>query len=475
MRFILRLAGWAIGLIILAVAACAAWLHFWPPALIQVGTAYAAKIVCSNVYIAQRDPQEVLAVDVQAPGHPLLKYVRVRTDAVAGTVEATLLGFFARSVAVHRDGLGCANAPYGEIDRVADIATSGGQVVSREALWPQGNLADFSQYPEVDAILDDAEMSGPGMRAVVVVHGGRIVGERYGDAFTAVTPLLGWSMSKTVTAAIIGTLVKEGRLSLDRTDLLAQWHNDSRREIALSDLTAMSSGLEFNENYGNVSDVTRMLYLEADMAAFAADKPLTGAIGEQFSYSSGTSVILSRIWQDAAGGGQAGLEWARKTLFDPLGMSSAVLEADASGTFVGSSYLYASARDWARFGLLLLQRGAWEGRSILPAGFVDWMVSPAPASTAPWGEPEYGRGQIWLHGPSAGGRPGENPDAGFDLPDDAFWLLGHDGQSMVMVPSRDLVVLRLGLTPSKLGYKPQAMAEALVDLVDAGVLDGRED
>ncbi|WP_157015914.1 serine hydrolase domain-containing protein [Mesorhizobium xinjiangense] len=475
MGIFFRLLRWGLGLIVLAVLAAGLWLYLRPPALIQVGTAYAAKIVCSNVYIAERDPQNVLALDVQAPGHPLLKYVRVEVDEEGGTVEASLMGLFARSVAVHRSGLGCVSLPGGDLGQIADIAATGGQAVTDEALWPKGNLAEFSQFAEIDAILDAPDMTGTGMRAVVVVHDGRIVGERYGDAFTAVTPLLGWSMSKTVNAAIIGTLVKEGRLSLEQTGLLAQWQDDRRGEIALSDLMAMSSGLAFNENYGGVSDVTRMLYLEPDMAGFAAGKPLSGAIGETFSYSSGTSVVLSRIWQDAAGGGQMGLEWARKALFDPIGMSSAVLEADAAGTFAGSSYLYANARDWARFGLLLLQRGAWEGRSILPAGFVYWMVSPASASTAPWGEPEYGQGQVWLHGPTAGSRPGADPDAGFDLPDDAFWLLGHDGQSMVVIPSRDLVVLRMGLTPSKLGYKPQPMVEALVGLVDAGVLDAPQD
>src|SRR5690606_14138148 len=123
--------------------------------------------------------------------------------------------------------------------------------------------------------------------------------ERYGDGFSAQTPLLGWSMTKTVTAAIIGTLVRDEHLAIDQDGLFEEWNGDERGAITIADLLAMSSGLEFNEDYGSVTDVTRMLYLEPDMAAFAADKPLVAAVGERFSYSSGTTTLLSRIWQNA--------------------------------------------------------------------------------------------------------------------------------------------------------------------------------
>jgi CubicO group peptidase (beta-lactamase class C family) len=142
-------------------------------------------------------------------------------------------------------------------------------------------------------------------------------------------------------------------------------------------------------------------------------------------------------------------------------MESAVLETDASGTFVGSSYLYATARDWARFGLFMLGDGTAAGRRVLPEGFLDWMRQPASASKG-----EYGNGQLWLHGPEAGTPEGQHPDDGFDLPDDAVWALGHDGQSMAMIPSKGLVVLRMGLTPSKLGWKSQALVEAIVNALE---------
>ncbi len=457
MRVIAAILKWAIIVAVVAVVAVAAWLYAAPPALIRVGTGYAAKIVCSNVFLAGRDADGVLLDDVQAPGHPLLRLIDVDVDESAGTVSAGLFGIFGESVAAHRTGLGCTTVPDGDVAAVQRMSVNLPETAGSEALWPAGNGVELSQDPDVEAILNDPAMQGPGMRAIVVVHNGRIIGERYGEGFGAETPLIGWSMTKTVNAAIVGTMVGPSGLALDQRGLFERWTTDDRDEIALADLMAMSSGLEFNEDYGDVTDVTRMLYLEPDMAAFAADKPLVAAIGENFYYSSGTAVMLSRIWQNAFDDEAESWLWPHEALFGPLGMSSAVLEADASGTLVGSSYLYATARDWARFGQFLLQDGSWNGEQILPEGFAEWMRDPAPASDG-----NYGRGQLWLHGPRAGTPEGEHSDSGFDLPDDAFWLLGHDGQTTTVIPSENLVVVRMGLTPSNRGYKPQGLVEALV-------------
>jgi CubicO group peptidase (beta-lactamase class C family) len=394
-------------------------------------------------------------VDVQAPGHPILGLIAIDVDREARTVRASLLGMFGSALAVARDGAGCAAVPDGDMAAAALATVPPPAGDAGQGVWPDGETVQPSQDPAVSAILDDPAMTGPGMRAVVVVQNGRIVGERYGEGFAETTPLIGWSMTKTVTAAIIGTLVRDGKLALDANGLFDPWKADGRNAITLADLMAMSSGLGFNEDYGDVTDVTRMLYLEPDMAAFAADKPLVHEIGKTFSYSSGTTVMLSRIWQNAAGADA--LAWPRRELFDRLGMRSAVLEADARGTFVGSSYLYTTGRDWARFGQLLLQDGVWNGQPILPAGYAQMMRTPSAAAPQ-----EYTKGQMWLNGPSAGTPEGEDPDAGFDLPADAVWALGHDGQSMAIIPSKQMVVVRLGLTPSKLGYKSQAMVAALV-------------
>lgn len=457
MRLVVKFLKWLVGLAILALVGLAAWLYVLPPALIQVGGGYAAKIVCSNVFLAGRDPDEVLRVDVQAPGHPLLKLMRVRVDDASRTVTAGLLGVFGRQTALMRgEGLGCSSVPDGDIEaaKAAVDASLPPMAPLPDAPWPEGNRVDASQDPGLAAILSDPALTGPGMRAVVVVRDGRIVGERYGEGFSAETPLLGWSMAKTVTAALIGTVVAEGKMAVTDTALRSDW-TDGRAAISVGDLMAMSSGLAFNEDYGDVTDVTRMLYLEPDMAAFAAAKPLAGKVGSVFSYSSGTTAVLSRLWQDRVGDNAP--SWPQAQLFAPLGMTSAVLEMDEHGTFVGSSYVYATARDWARFGQFLLQDGVWNGKAVLPPGFVAWMREAAPASVG-----RYARGLLWLRGPEGGLPDDVDPDAGFGLPQDTFWLEGHDGQSMAVIPSKRLVVVRLGLTPSKLGYRPQALVGALL-------------
>jgi CubicO group peptidase (beta-lactamase class C family) len=458
MRPVLKLVKWFFGLAILAILGIAAWLYVAPPALIRVGAGYAAKIVCSNVFLAGRDADEVLRVDVQAPGHPLLRLMQVSVDEANHTVTAGLLGAFGKQTALMRgEGLGCSSVPDGNIEaaKAADAAIPAAMPLPDEP-WPLGNRVDAQPDPDLAAVLQDPALTGPGMRAVVVVRDGRIVGELYGEGFSAETPLLGWSMAKTVTAAIIGTVIGDGKMAVADKALLPDW-TDGRATISVGDLMAMSSGLEFNEDYGDVTDVTRMLYLEPDMAAFAAAKPLVGEVGSVFSYSSGTPAVLSRLWQDRVGA-DAPL-WPRTKLFAPIGMTSAVLEMDAHGTFVRSSYVYATARDWARFGQFLLQDGVWDGKAILPPGFVAWMREAAPASDG-----KYGRGLLWLQGPEGGLPEDVDPDAGLGLPEDTYWLEGHDGQSVAVTPSKRLVVVRMGLTPSKLGYRPQLLVAAIAKL-----------
>ena len=261
-------------------------------------------------------------------------------------------------------------------------------------------------------------------------------------------------MTKSVVAGLVGMLVKEGRLALDQP---AGWSasGDGRDKIRIQDFLAMSSGLRFNEAYGNVSDVTRMLYLERDAAGFARAQPLIHPPGSVWSYSSGSANILSRIVQDAAG--RLAAAYPAEKLFKPLGMSSATMETDEYGTLVGSSYMYATARDWARYGQFLIQDGIWRGQEMLPRGYVAMMATPATASGG-----EYGLGLVWLWGADAI-QPGKNPDAAYGIPADTFWLEGHDGQSIAVIRSRELVIVRLGLTPSRNHYQPDALVKAILD------------
>jgi CubicO group peptidase (beta-lactamase class C family) len=462
MAGVLRLLRWVLRGFALLIVGAAGWLYAFPPDLIRVGSNYAAKIVCSNVFISKRDGASVLADDVQAPGHWLLKYMRLSVDETAGTVTVGLAGIFGKGFAIHREGLGCVSVPDGDFARAKLVSIEQkAQTSLPDTIWPEGERIEASQDLAIAAVLDDVELQGPGMRAIVVVHNGRVIGERYGAGFSEKSPLLGWSMTKTVNAALIGTLVRDGKLGMGQKDLLPEWKSDARKDIALSDLMSMTSGLSFDENYGDVTDVTRMLYLEPDMAAFARDKLLKDEIGEVFNYSSGSAVLLSRVWQNALGADVEALSYPNKALFEPLGMTSAVLEADAAGTYVGSSYLYATARDWARFGVMIANGGSLNGNQILPVGIVNILRAPSLFSDTGFG-PQYTQGQMWLKGSSAGVPEGVDPDLAFKLPDDAVWMRGHDGQSICIIPSKQLVVLRMGLTPSRLGYQSQGLVQRLL-------------
>ncbi len=443
-------------IILIAVLAFVLWLR--PPDLLRVGANYSAKMVCSNVFLAGRDPDEVLRTDVQAPGIALLRLMRVAVDRDHHLVRAGLLGFIGDGLAVARPGTGCAAVPDGNLGYATHIPSAAPRVGalaawSPGAPWPDGNVV--ATTAALDRILSDDTLAGPGMRALVVVSHGRIVAERYGVGFTAATPLLGWSMTKSVIAGLVGELIKDGQLTLDQSAGWSTPAGDAREHIRIADLLAMSSGLKFNETYGVVSDVTRMLYLQPDMAGFAHAQPLQNPVGAHWSYSSGSANILARIVQDAAGA--LGAAFPSERLFKPLGMTSAIIETDEYGTLVGSSYMYATARDWARYGLFLAQGGTWRGQEMLPPGYVAKMAAPVADSGG-----EYGQGLVWLWGSDAV-TPGTNPDTAFGIPADTFWMSGHDGQTTAIIPSRELVVVRLGLTPVSDHYRPQPLIKALLE------------
>jgi CubicO group peptidase (beta-lactamase class C family) len=277
-------------------------------------------------------------------------------------------------------------------------------------------------------------------RAVVVVHRGRIVAERYAPGISKDTELVGWSMTKSVTNALVGIVVGRGALDLETPAPVPEWSSpdDPRHAITLDQLLRMSSGLEFIEIYDGKpdSDDALMNYTMADTGAFAASKPLQVPPDTRWEYSSGTTNIIGRIVRGAV---DAGEYWTfpRRALFDRVGMASAVLEPDASGTFVGSSYMYATARDWARFGLLYLRDGVWDSERILPEGWVEYSTTPTPGAVS--GE-AYGA-QFWLNTESP---PGSGVRWLPFLPEDAYACRGYAGQFVIVIPSRDLVVVRLG-------------------------------
>ncbi|MFH2203393.1 MAG: serine hydrolase [Elusimicrobiota bacterium] len=406
--------------------------------IVLVGASYKAKILCSALYVSGRRLASVLIEDVSADSYRIMRLFGARVDEERKTVTVSLLGLGARTAA-YRPGLGAT-------------LTVG---VKAEELTPRRiPESDVRRYPRM--LEEDGRLAGlvseaftephPGRlrrtRAVVVVRDGRIIAERYAPGFDQFSRVCGWSMTKSVLGALIGILVGEGRLALEQRKLAPEWSapGDPRGEITLDDMLRMRSGLEFAEIYTNpLKDVTQMLFAQGDAAAFAAAKPLTAPPRTLWHYSSGTTNILSRLIRRTLGGSHEDyLTFPRRALFDPAGMTRALLEPDAAGNFVFSSFMYASARDWARFGQLCLQDGAWEGRRILPAGWMGYCVTPTPQS--PGGQ--YGA-HWWLklHEVMGGGS-----EAARRIPGDAYFAIGHEGQVLTIIPSLNLVVVRLGMS-----------------------------
>ena len=434
-------------IVVLAILGLVGWFAVFRRDALENGSAYAAKTVCSNVFMANRDVDSILQNDLLAIGHPIFHLMKINVSLADHRVDASYFGFLLKRHANFIEGRGCTNvlndAAWNRPPPVPPFPAN-----DPDTLWPVGEKVQPSDNARLLAAINNPVLQGPGMRAIVVVHDGRIVAEAYGPGFTASTPLQGWSMTKTVTAALVGLAIKDGKLSLDQKHLFPQWAGDARTEISVADLMAMSGGLEWNEDQGLPSDPGRMEYLVRDAAAFARDRSLIFSPGTRFHYSGGESVLLSRIWENALG--EDAMSYPYERLFKPLGMSSAVIEADETGTFLGEGFLYANAHDWARFAEFLRLCGEWNGQQLLPEGFVNYMRTPFPASDQGHG-PEYGRGQLWM---AQGLQSG--------LPSDAFMLNGHLRQTITIVPSRKLIILRMGVTREDIGFSNAPLLRAIV-------------
>ena len=311
------------------------------------------------------------------------------------------------------------------------------------AVWPTGPVPtglDLEVW--MDAAFDpDGRLHDT--YAVACVLGGRLVAERYGGALprfdgpgravTADTPLLSWSVAKSCLHAVVGMLVGDGVLDVDARADVPAWSgsDDPRRAITLADLLSMRDGLDFSEEYvdAGTSDVIEMLFGrgQADMATFAGDRPLAAPPGTRFNYSTGTSVVISGIVARALGPGEPYRDYLDGRLFGPLGMTSATAGFDDAGTWVAGSYLHATARDFARFGLFALRDGTWDGRRLLPVGWID--NGRFPLSVDPDDGSLHGR-HWWTRSDPLG----------------TFWTAGHEGQFIDVVPDLDLVLVRLGRT-----------------------------
>jgi CubicO group peptidase (beta-lactamase class C family) len=405
--------------------------YWYERPLLLTATGYAAHNACAVELVAGRNDPEA-----DLPPNPLVPVLRTSTESVGTDRHSTgsILGILAAQDAWFTEGFGCTVA--GERPDLPDPTpvSAGANPFTDAATLPADPATEQALASAFGVGLNEADREALGTRAVLVIRNGELVAERYADGFDAETPQLGWSMAKSVTNLIVGRLVQAGEVSLADAQLRPEW-TDNRATITVKQLLQMTSGLEWDETYDLGTPITQMLYREPDMAGYVAAQKLAHEPGSYQQYSSGSHTLLCQILAERTG---AGANLPRDQIFAPLGLSSAVMEPDGVGTPVCSSYLWATPRDWAAVGQFALQDGVWQGERLLPEG---WMTDSTVAFDGETEDVGYASGW-WVN---------KLPDGSLaypDLPADSYFAEGHDGQWIVVVPSADLVVVRLGFSPS---------------------------
>ncbi len=431
---------------------------------------YTAKYLCSITFNSGLDPQYGFEHYIK-PMHFLFSAVVPEIDTSRKEVTARFFGFIRPRTAVWREGCGCTllvNSSAEELHRRHDIPHRiDGSIDTLNSLWPSGKRVSRDSLPEtinwstIDRILDDAmhePTNDPAKQnntlALVVAWKGQIIGERYAEGVDENSSILGWSVAKSITGSLTGVMVQNHGLDITQPVGLQEWTGDERKDITINDLLRMESGLDFAEDYKPLADATKMLYESADMGKFAAAHKSATKPGQQWAYSSGTSNVLADVLYTRIGGTPAALHHlAYDEFFNKLGITTAVFEHDESDAFVGSSYLFMSARDWLRVCKLYMDDGMWNGERILPPGWVKYALTPAPhATNACFGA------HVWLNA-----APDPSDRKMPKLPIDAFMFRGFQGQWVVGIPSLDIMLVRLGVTNSEEGWSPE---EVLVNVLE---------
>ncbi|WP_195715182.1 serine hydrolase [Ancylomarina sp. 16SWW S1-10-2] len=391
---------------------------------LPVVTAYAAKDVCSGIFIANRSLESLENNDIN---YSFMSKTSITVNKEEKSVTASIFGLFPRK-AIFRDALGCCvtkGYEESELKKQAFKRPIIENIPLDTVLTDIEDEIDFEQLnTALDSIFDHEERT----RGVVVLYKNKLVAERYGKGFDQSTPLLGWSMNKSIINALVGIMKKQNRLDLNDKALFKEWANDERKNIALNDLMHMSSGLDWDEGYGGLSDVTKMLYKTGKASVYAINKKFAIKPDSAWVYSSGTSNIISQYIRNKISNDEAYHNFPYLELFNKIGASSFYYETDANGTFVASSFGYATTRDWAKFGMLYLNDGMANGERILPEGWAKYSAEPAKASNGKYGA------QFWV-----------NNLSGID----EFRSVGHHGQIVSIIPSKNLVIVRLGLSINK--------------------------
>lgn len=449
MKRLLKRLAW----VLLFVVIAAVTLFVWPR--LPIISAFAAKGMCSSVFLAGKAPERVAAEDLSF--FPI-SVAKCDINYEEKTVTASVFGL-AKRKAVYREGLGAVlvlDMPEEELKtRFFQIPDPGYR--QDTILWPKGDmlpetLPEGVNYEKLETALVDA-IDKPGSEplkktlGLAVVYKNQLVGEQYLEGYDAWTRFHGWSMTKSVTGAMTGALVSEGKLDVKAPANIPEWAEDERKDITVENILQMSSGLDWVENYFTISDATVMLMQSDDMFSSVIKSPLKHEPGSEWNYSSGDANLLSGIIKNATGNEEEYLAFPYTRLFHRIGMLNTTVETDASGLFVASSFSYGSTRDWARFGLLFLNEGIFEGDTVLTPEWVDYMKSPAGASGGKYA------GTFWLQEPNE-----ENTLT--DVPADVFFADGFLGQRVYIIPSKELVVVRMGYSLANI-----SMNDLLLDII----------
>lgn len=445
-RIIFRIIGI---LLILALLGGLYYINLLTPII----TGYAAKNLASDIFVGNRTQESVENTDLN---FSFIKFTKNTVDYNKKEVVSRFL--WASSKAIYIDGFGCILVRGNE----ADIRNRPYKKVTLPKInpdtlaWPAGDKLSDTIPSGIDQIkLNEAiikafndSTGNKGTFAIAIAYKNQLIAEKYSKGFSEKNRFLSWSMAKSITHALVGIMIKKGEMDIKQPVDIAEWEKDKRADINLENLMHMNSGLDWNEDYGNLSDVTIMLHKAADMAEFTYKKALKTSPNSEWVYNSGATNIVSYLIRKKFANDAEYFAFPRHELFNPLGMRSAIFETDAAGNFAGSSYVYASIRDYVRFGLLYLNKGNWLGNQILPVGWTDYAAHPANGSKGKYGS------FFWLN------QSGDYPD----VPKDLFMCRGHDGQYIYIIPSLQLVVVRTGFS-KKNDFNSQQFLSSIVKII----------
>ncbi|WP_396171673.1 serine hydrolase domain-containing protein [Flavobacterium sp.] len=396
---------------------------------------FSAKSVASGHFIDQR-PQEMIENGDNDVSVIFLATNKI--DEKEKLVTTSVFGLKERK-AIYREGLG-VTLINDDFDITKPYLVPKRTKLNTNLSFPYGNeqpkdtvFANIDYSKLKTAVTNAFDKKGENdkrTRAVLVIYKDRIISEQYGTGFDKNSKILGWSMTKSITATCFGILQKQGKMNIMKRAPIDEWAKDERSKITINDLLHMNSGLEWVEDYSKLSDATKMLFYDTDMSKTQINKPLVGKPNASWNYSSGTSNLLSGILRKQFKTHQEYLDFWYSDLIDKIGMHSMLVETDMAGNYVGSSYSWATTRDWAKFGLLYLHKGNWNGEQLFDESWAKYVATPTNGSNGKYGA------HFWLN---AGGY---FPDA----PRDLYSANGYQGQKVFIIPSQDLVVVRMGLT-----------------------------